>query len=140
MSGLRDWIARNKLLALVALVLGAGVVTTTIVFGFVLLVVLIAEAPFLVPILAGLLLLALSLAWVAARRGYLSIGSDADESEESLDPVEELERRYVRGEIGDEEFEHRLSVLLDADERAGREHEWDRDRDRDGDREVAFER
>ena len=143
MSGLRDWIARNKLLALVALVLGAGVVTTTIVFGFVLLVVLIAEAPFLVPILAGLLLLALSLAWVAARRGYLSIGSDAsdaEESEEALDPVEELERRYVRGEIGEEEFEHRLSVLLDADERAGREHEWDRDRDRDGDREVAFER
>jgi uncharacterized membrane protein len=140
MSGVRDWISQNPLFSLVALVLGSGVVITGIVFGFVLLVVLIGEAPFLIPVLAGLLLVAVTLAVYAARRGYLSVGADADDQEEDLDPVIELERRYVRGEIDEDEFEHRLSVLLDADERAGREHDWDRERGWSEGREVEFER
>ncbi|WP_331235514.1 SHOCT domain-containing protein [Natronorarus salvus] len=141
MSGVRNWVSENPLFSLVALVLGSGIAITGIVFGFVLLVVLVGEAPFLIPILAGLLLVVSLLAIYAARRGYLSIGSDAsdaEESEEALDPVDELERRYVRGEIGEEEFEHRLSVLLDADDRAGRERDWDRERS--GERELEFER
>ncbi len=140
MGGVRDWISENPLFALVALVLGSGVVITSIVFGFVVLVVLIGEAPFLIPVLAGFLLVAITLAVYAAREGYLSFGSDAEETEEDLDPVVELERRYVRGEISEEEFEHRLSVLLDADERAGREEEWGREHEWNREREVEFER
>jgi uncharacterized membrane protein len=60
-------------------------------------------------------------------------GNDPEDSEESEpDPIAELERRYVRGEISEEEFEHRLSVLLDADELAGRETSTER--------EIAMER
>ncbi|SER55768.1 SHOCT domain-containing protein [Natrinema salaciae] len=32
------------------------------------------------------------------------------------DPVETLQRRYAEGEIGDEEFHHRLDRLLESDE------------------------
>jgi uncharacterized membrane protein len=90
-----------------------------------LLIVLAVEAPSVLAFLGGVVLLA----WFAVRTGTLTAD---DENESDPEPLTELERRYVNGELSDDEFEHRLSVLLDADERADRESNMER--------EVALER
>lgn len=113
---LSTWVRENPLLAIVAIVLGAGLAGMGIVFGTGLLIVLAAEAPL---VLVLLLFVALLLGGLAVRSG-LPFG---DEEEADLDPLTELEQRYVRGEIDEEEFERRLSTILDANERAGREPE-----------------
>ena len=41
---------------------------------------------------------------------------DESESSESVDPVTELEGRYVRGELTDEEFEHRLDKIVETED------------------------
>lgn len=35
---------------------------------------------------------------------------------ETVDPVAELEERYVRGELDDEEFEHRLDKIIETED------------------------
>ncbi|MFC6905510.1 SHOCT domain-containing protein [Halalkalicoccus tibetensis] len=115
---LGTWAKENPILAIVAIVFGAGILTTGMVFGTGLLIVLAAEAPFVLLVLLFVALLAVGL----AVRSGLALGGE-DEEDEELDPLTELERRYVRGEITEEEFEHRLSTLLDAEERAGRDAE-----------------
>ncbi len=111
------WARENPLLAIAALVFGAGIAVVGIVFGFVLLVVLAVEAP----LALGALLLVLLLVVGLATRSRLTAGPGMDAEAEEPDPLTELERRYVAGEMDDEEFEHRLSMILDAEERAGRD-------------------
>ena len=41
---------------------------------------------------------------------------DDEESETAVDPVTELENRYVRGELSDEEFEHRLEKIVETED------------------------
>jgi uncharacterized membrane protein len=118
MSGLLDWAGANPRIATPAIVFGS-------IFGTGLLVSLAAISPFALVVLASIVFLA----WLIVRTGALA-GESGTEPES--DPVTELERRYVRGEISEDEFERRLSVLLDADELAGRETSTER--------EIAMER
>lgn len=40
----------------------------------------------------------------------------AEDAPSRRDPIDELKHRYATGDLSDEEFEHRLSVLLESDE------------------------
>jgi len=44
---------------------------------------------------------------------------------EAVDPVTELEGRYVRGELSDEEFEHRLETIVETEDKIDRAAETD---------------
>lgn len=118
MSGILDWAGENPHVSTTAIVFGS-------IFGVGLIVSLAAISPFALVILASLVFLA----WLVVRTGALA---EESERESEPDPITELERRYVHDEISESEFEHRLSVLLDADELAGRQ--------REPDREIAMER
>jgi uncharacterized membrane protein len=120
MSGLLEWAGENPYVSIPAIVFGS-------VFGVGLVVSLAAISPFALTVLASLVFFV----WLIVRTGAL-VGDDRSESEPEPDPTTELERRYVRGEISEKEFEHRLSVVLDADELVGRESNTER--------EVALER
>jgi len=63
---------------------------------------------------------------------------DESESSESVDPVTELEGRYVRGELTDEEFEHRLDKIVETED--GIDRVTNPDRTRSNGREVDTER
>ena len=83
-------------------VLGLGsLVPTTFVLGFFLVVPLVA-------------LLGESLPFVASESddGVRVEGSDGLGD----DPIEELRARYARGELTDEEFEHRLERLIETED------------------------
>lgn len=43
------------------------------------------------------------------------LGPPADERAVAVDPITELQGRYARGEIDEDEFERRLAVLLESD-------------------------
>lgn len=115
MSEILDWAGESPQVSIPAIVFGS-------VFGVGLIVSLAAISPFALVVLASLVFFA----WLIVRTGALT-GDERSEDEPKADPVTELERRYVRGEISEEEFEHRLSVLLDADGRVGREGATERD-------------
>lgn len=45
----------------------------------------------------------------------LLVGERGDDVAAAVDPVTELQARYARGEIDEEEFDRRLSMLLESD-------------------------
>ena len=53
---------------------------------------------------------------------------DDAESAEAVDPVTELEGRYVRGELTDEEFERRLDKIVETEDELDRATKPDRTR------------
>lgn len=63
------------------------------------------------------LLVPLLLFWGEEIADWLVDTPEKDDS--TVDPVTELQARYARGEISEEEFERRLSVLLETDDRLG---------------------
>lgn len=92
----------------------------TIVISLALLIPIVAIEPGIVAVLATFAFLT----WLVAR----VTGSSTEETHSEIEetPIDELERQYIRGEITEAEFEHRLSVLLDADERTDRRQGTDR--------------
>jgi|GEM_PF-6233963 len=52
--------------------------------------------------------------------GFGSVSEDADEAAPPADPIERLTDRYVRGEIGEAEYERRLERHLERSETSGR--------------------
>jgi uncharacterized membrane protein len=107
---------RPFLLILVGAVLLSIVAVAGIVSAAAVAIVLAIEAPMVllsIVVFLGLVLLGVaSIGWLALGRAY------PRRIEDDSDATAELERRYVRGEIDEEEFEHRLSVLFEATERA----------------------
>jgi hypothetical protein len=89
------------------------VVLPTVVFVFVSFITL-AGTP---PLVAGLLVAGLVFLGAAASE---SIGSEASEADQEAtserEPLVMLKERYARGELSEEEFEHRVTKLLDVDE------------------------
>jgi uncharacterized membrane protein len=71
-------------------------------------------------VLAGVLPTVLGYAGLA-RTGALpwQSGPDTDEAGDDEDLVEELKRRYARGELDDAELERKVETLLSADEDPG---------------------
>lgn len=117
MSDVLEWAGENPHASVPAIVFGS-------VFGVGLIVSLAAISPFALVTIATLVFFA----WLVVRTGALAGGSGSEPERPSQPhPITELERRYVRGEISEEEFEHRLSTLLDAEERAGRDAEIEAD-------------
>jgi len=113
MPELSSWITENPLLAAVALIFGAPFA----VAGFALIV-----GPIIVLIEASALLGFFAL-FMIAFFGYFTAALLLNDDEETdaetdspVDPVTELEQRYVRGELSDEEFEHRLDRLIETEE------------------------
>jgi len=104
---------------------GKGLIVFGIVFSAVIIMALIAEAPL---VLLGLGILVF-LAWAGTRLGVFTANDETTRTDEP-DPVAVLQERYARGELSEEEFEHRLTTILETDELAGRDAaKPDRDRD-----------
>lgn len=61
---------------------------------------------------AGVLPMALGLAKYYQRDGSVGPGDSTDETEDAL---EDLRRRYARGELSDEEFDRRVERLLETE-------------------------
>lgn len=82
-----------------------------VIFAFILAVILVVNAPYLLAVLGGLVFAA----WLLVQFGVFD---DEEESEpsEPESPLERLQTRYAEGKIDEEEFERRLTRILDADE------------------------
>jgi uncharacterized membrane protein len=114
MSDFTDWFDPNS---------AGGILA--VIFGFGLLISLASEAPL---VLLGLGTLVF-LAWAGTRLDVFDTDGQAEQVEDR-DPLKVLQERYARGEISEEEFEQRLTTVLNADELAGRDVvKSDRDRD-----------
>lgn len=120
MSRLNDWLDANSAVRLLALIcgLGAGILVLALAFGFALSLATIA------PMVAGIVVFSLCFLAVMA---WARIRSDTSDSktEASLEgnSLAVLKERYARGEISEEEFEHRVTMLLDVDELFGEKQE-----------------
>ena len=92
-----------------------------VVFGFILAVILVTNAPYLLGVLGGLVFAA----WLLVQFGVFD---DEPEPGAVETPLERLQTRYANGEIDEVEFERRLARILDADEAARYERLRDRER------------
>jgi uncharacterized membrane protein len=91
-----------------------------IILGFSFLVVLVVKMPLMAAVVVfGLVFV--SILWWASNRSVASDGEE--EATRERDPLTVLKERYARGEISEETFEHRVTMLLDVDEMAGNEQE-----------------
>jgi len=117
MSHLDDWYGEITVVALL-LGFGAGIVALYILGNF--FVTLTATAP----IIAGMLMLGLILFAATAVANFYSDTTDSEEeASHERDPLTVLKKRYARGELSEEEFEHRVTMLLDVDEIAREKQE-----------------
>lgn len=84
------------------------------VLAFPIVIVMIAEASFL---LATMFTLGF-LAWVGIRTGLLTANERAadETADPERDPLTVLQERYAAGEISESEFERRLERILESDE------------------------
>ena len=104
---------------------GKAMTVFGLLFGSGVLVALAAEVPF---VLLGLGILAF-LAWAGTHTGVFA-GSDNSERAQEPDPAALFQERSARGELSDEEFEHRLTTILETDELVGQDAaKPERDRD-----------
>lgn len=96
-----------------------------IIFGFIVTVVIAEGSPFMAAVMLSFLGFVGFLAW----GWWTIISSEKSRSEpeggatDERDSFEVLKERYARGEISEEEFEHRLTVLLDVDSIAAGQQE-----------------
>jgi len=129
LSWLRDHPVGGALLILAGGGIGLAVLSVLLVPVFIL-----AEANAVLGFGAFLLLL------VAGGFGIQQLRNTDDDAEsaEAVDPVTELESRYVRGELSDEEFEHRLDRIVETEDAINRATKPDRTRSKS--REVDTER
>lgn len=89
-----------------------------LIFGFSTLMILADVAPLLA--VALVVLLGIGTVSVLAWTGiHLDMFNNSREETREQDPLSVLKERYARGEISEEEFEHRVTMLLDVNEIAG---------------------
>jgi len=111
LSWLRDHPVGGTLLILAGGGVGLAVLSVLLVPVFIL-----AEANAVLGFFAFSVLLAMSGFGIRQLRD-----SDESKSTEAVDPVTELEGRYVRGELTDEEFERRLDKIVETEDGIRRE-------------------
>jgi|AntDeeMetageno51_2_1112566.scaffolds.fasta_scaffold00097_7 uncharacterized membrane protein len=116
------------------LILAAGGVGLTVLSVLLVPVFILAEANAVLGFFAFFVLLFMSGFGVQQLRGDDTQQTDDD----TVDPVTELEGRYVRGELTDEEFEHRLDKIVETED--GIDRATNPDRTRSNSREVDTER
>jgi len=112
------WFRENPLVAAIAIVFGGpiaiGALSVLLVPVFIL-----AEANAVLGFFAFFVLLFMSGFGIQQLRGGES------ESTDTVDPVTELEQRYVRGEVDDAEFERRLDKIVETEAEIDRGSESD---------------
>ena len=103
------WFRDNPLVAAIAIVFGGpiaiGALSVLLVPVFIL-----AEANAVLGFAAFAVLLVMSGIGLQQLRG-----NDETEPTDTVDPVTELEQRYVRGELDDAEFERRLDKIVETE-------------------------
>jgi len=112
------WFRENPLVAAIAIVFGGpiaiGALSVLLVPVFIL-----AEANAVLGFFAFFVLLFMSGFGIQQLRGGESGSTD------TVDPVTELEQRYVRGEVDDAEFERRLDKIVETEAEIDRGSESD---------------
>lgn len=114
MSDWSSWVQENPVVAVVAIVFGGalaiGALSLLLVPVFIL-----AEANALLGFAAFFVLVVMS------GFGIQQFRSDSETEEtDTADPITELEQRYVRGELSDGAFEHRLDKIIETEEEIDR--------------------
>jgi uncharacterized membrane protein len=128
MSDWSSWLKSNQAMAVIVLIFGGFVAIAM----FALVVGLVIT---LSGINAGL---GFSALFMLLMVGYLGLQYVDDDTAvttettdtEAVDPVTELEGRYVRGELNDEEFEHRLETIIETEDKIDRSTETDHESSR----------
>ena len=108
MSNWSTWLKNNPAVAAVAIVFGGSFAITALGLVVGLVVTLAGISP---PLGFGGLAAVLGMGYVS-----LQYVQDDSETDDATDPVTELEHRYVRGELSDEEFEHRLDRIVETED------------------------
>ena len=117
MSHLDDWYGEITVVALL-LAFGAGMVALYVLGNF--FVTLTATAP----IVAGMVMFGIVFVAAMAAAGFYSDATDSEEeASHERESLAVLKERYARGELSEEEFEHKVTMLLDVDEIASEKHE-----------------
>lgn len=116
------------------LILAGGGIGLAVLSVLLVPVFILAEANAVLGFVAFLMLLVMSGFGIQQLRP----AADDSESAEAVDPVTELEGRYVRGELTDEEFEHRLDTIVETED--GIDRATTPERTRSESREVETER
>lgn len=95
-----------------------------IILGFSLLSLIAIAMPFVAAIILFILGLLGFFVWRETNHSDASEGEEEETHDRNPLPV--LKERYARGELSEEEFEHRVTMLLDVDEiaRSNREDEF----------------
>jgi len=102
------WFRENPIVAAIAIVFG-GPIAIGALSVFLVPVFILTEANAVLGFFAFFMLLFMS------GFGVQQLRDDGSESTDTVDPVTELEQRYVRGELTDEEFEHRLDKIVETE-------------------------
>ncbi|RJT07444.1 SHOCT domain-containing protein [Halococcus sp. IIIV-5B] len=117
MSHLDDWYGEITVVALL-LAFGAGIVALYVLGNF--FVTLTATAP----IVAGMVMFGIVFVAAMAAADFYSDTTDSEEeASHEREPLAVLKERYARGELSEEEFEHKVTMLLDVDEIASEKYE-----------------
>lgn len=117
MSHLDDWYGEITVVALL-LAFGAGMVALYVLGNF--FVTLTATAP----IVAGMVMFGIVFVIAMVVASFYSDTTDSEEeASHERESLSVLKERYARGELSEEEFEHKVTMLLDVDEIASEKHE-----------------
>lgn len=109
MGGWSSWLREHPIVAAVAIITG-GIVGLSALSLLIVPIFVLLEANALLGFFAFFVLLFMTFIGV-----YQLRTDDSDPSDTTVDPVTELEERYVRGELSDEEFEHRLDKIVETE-------------------------
>lgn len=105
MTDWSSWVQENPLVAVIAIIFG-GPIAIAALSVFLVPVFILAEANAVLGFFAFFVLLLVS------GLGMQQLRGDDTEQTDTLDPVTELEGRYVRGELDEAEFERRLDKIV----------------------------
>jgi len=113
MSDWSSWITENPFLAAIGIVVGGplAIAAMALVVGP---IIVLTEASATLGFFALFMI-----AFFAYFTAALVMDNDEESDEETIttaDPITELEQRYVRGELSDEEFEQRLDRIIETED------------------------
>jgi len=115
MTDILQWVSDNPLAAAVLLLFGGPFVIAALTMVLVPVFILAETNAFLG--LMGLLLLSMfGFFTFATLTGDESTADTEPDPETAVDPITELEHRYVQGELSEKEFEHRLDRIIETED------------------------
>jgi len=121
MTDWSTWFRENPLVAAIAIVFG-GPIAIAALSVFLAPVFILAEANAVLGFFAFFVLLLMG----GVGLQQLRTADDNSGSTDTVDPVTELEQRYVRGELDDAEFDRRLETIVETEAEIDRASDSDR--------------